>query len=117
MTNSDLIFMAEVKPKLSKDKTVEENFKIAFSEANGHWLISQYNDEQKEFEAAVLTVSSFYGIGSPEFERIKQEMKYINALFRTPGNVPIDWNQLFGDDKNFKPLLLVKMWKEIRDGN
>lgn len=113
-SNSELIFIAEAKAKMSKEKSLEENMKISMEEANGHWLISQYMDERKEFDAAVLAVSSFYGLDSPEFERIKAEMAFIRALFHTPSNVPVDWNQLLDQQpKEVKPIGIVKIWKEI----
>lgn len=113
----DAIFIHEVKPDLSKEKTLEENLEIAMKKANGHWLIGQYGDEQKELMAAVLVVSDFYGIDSPEFARIQQEMKFVNALFRTPSNVPVDWNQLLDTmDKDLKPIGIPKIWKKIKGG-
>ncbi len=115
-TNSEAIFVAETKSKMSKEKTLEDNIRIAFNEVKNHWLISQYNDERKEFDAAMLAVSSFYGIDSPEFARIKQEMVYVRALFHTPSNVPIDWNRLLDEaDKDFKPIGVTKIWKEVRN--
>ena len=113
--NSELIFLAEVKGKMSKEKTLEENIRISMEEANGHWLISQYNDEKKQFDAAILAVSSFYGIDSPEFERIRTEMKIINALFFTPTNVPVDYNQLLDElPKDHQKIDIIKIWKDIR---
>lgn len=114
-TNSDAIFVTEAKLKMSKDKSLEENMRISMEEANGHWLISQYNDERKEFDAAILAVASFYGQDSPEFERIKAEMAFVRALFHTPSNVPVDWNQLLSEQpKEIKPIGIVKIWKEVR---
>ena len=115
-TNSDAIFVAEAKIKMSKEKTLEDNIRTAFQEVKDHWLISQYNDERKEFDAAMLAVSSFYGIDSPEFERIKQEMIFVRAMFHTPSNVPIDWNQILDNSpKDFKPIGVTKIWKEVRN--
>jgi len=100
--------------KFSKENSLEENFKIAFEEAKDHWLITQFNDERKKFEVAVLSVSTFYGIESPEFERIKNEMKLVNALHFTPSNVKIDLVGMMEElPKNFKPIGLVKLWKEV----
>lgn len=115
-SNSELIFLAEVKTKFSKEKTLEENCRIAMKEAKDHWLISQYNDEQKSFMSAILAVSNFYGIKSPEFEQIKAEMVFINATQFTPCNVPIDWAELLSQmPKDIKPIGLMKIWKEIKD--
>ena len=47
--NCELIFLAEAKMKMDKSKSLEENIKIAFQEVTNHWLMSQYNDEKKEF--------------------------------------------------------------------
>ena len=114
-TNSDAIFVTEAKLKMSKDKSLEENMRISMKEANGHWLISQYNDERKEFDAAILAVASFYGMDSPEMVRIKAEMEFVRAMFFTPSNVPVDWNQLLDHQpKDVKPIGIVKIWKEIR---
>ncbi len=114
-TNSELIFLAEVKGKMSKEKTLEENIRISMEEANGHWLISQYNDERLQFQAAMLAVSSFYGIDSPEFERISIEMKMVNALFFTPSNVPIDYYQLLESlPKDHQKIGIIEIWKDVR---
>ena len=115
-TNSDAIFVAEAKLKMSKEKSLKDNIRIAFNEVKDHWLISQYNDEKKEFDAAILSVSSFYGIDSPEFERIKHEMVFINATQFTPSNVPIDWVILLSQmPKEIKPIGLMKIWEEIKN--
>ena len=78
-------------------------------------ISSQYNDERREFQTAILAVSSFYGIDSAEFERIKPEMVFINATMLTPSNVPVDWKTILGTmPKDMKPIGIMKLWKEIR---
>ena len=115
-TNSELIFLAEVKTKFSTENSLKENCQIAMKLAKDHWLISQYNNEQNSFMSAVLAISSFYGIKSPEFEQIKAEMVFINATQFTPSNVPIDWQELLSQmPKDIKPIGLMKIWKEIKN--
>ena len=106
--------MAEIKPKLSKTKTLQENLTIAMQEAHDHWLLGQMANERLEFEVAVLAVSNFYGIDSPEFERIKQEVQIINAVHFTPSNVPIDWNQLLDNlDKDHEKIGIADIWQKV----
>ena len=100
---------------MSKEKSLEENIRISMEEANGHWLISQYNNERLQFQAAMLAVSSFYGIDSPEFERIRSEMKIVNAFFFTPSNVPVDYNQLLDElPRDLEKIGIIEIWKDVR---
>lgn len=112
--NSQVIFVSEVKDKFDKSKTLEENMELAMKEAKSHWLISQYMDDKKTFDAAIISVSSFYGVESEEFQRITDEMKMVNALFFTPTNVPIDYQRLLDElPKDHKKIGIIDMWRKL----
>ena len=69
---------------------------------------------KEAFGAAVIAVSSIYGLESEEFARIKQEMKVVNAFHFTPSNVPVDMSALMEElDTKYKPLGFVVIWKEL----
>lgn len=114
ITNSQAIAVAEIKPKLSKSNTLEGNITIAMENTHDHWLLGQAVNDRMEFETAMLIVSDFYGIDSPEFERIKIEMVMVNALFFTPSNVPIDFNQLLEQlPKDHEKIGIMELWKKV----
>lgn len=98
-TNSEAFFVANAKSKMSKEKTLEDNIRTAFQEVKDHWSLTRYHIPKQEFDIAMLVVSSFYGIGSLEIAKIKQELAYVMGVCHTP----------------FEPIGIIKIWKEIRN--
>jgi len=112
MSNTSVIISTEIESKLDKTKTIEENFRTAVTAVKSHWLAP---NEKEAFDAVVMAVSSLYGIDSPEFERIKEEMKIVNAFYMTPSNVPVDLGMVLANaaDTNYKPIGFIKIWKQV----
>ncbi|KKN55058.1 hypothetical protein LCGC14_0586590 [marine sediment metagenome] len=110
-SNSDIILISDVKDKLKKENTFEENIKVAMHEAKNNWLVVDPNDQ---FRGAVGALGLFYGEGTEEFERIKQEMKVLNSL-SVMGSIPVDFQALSDNlDTNLKPCELRKIWDEAK---
>ena len=114
LSNTVIIAQQEISGHLDKTKSIEENFRKAAKEAQNHWLAP---NEKEAFDIAILAVSTCYGTDSPEFERITQEMKLVNALFFTPTNVPVDMTQILAEavENPSKPIGIVQIWKQVKD--
>lgn len=94
-------------------ETIEERFKnIVKPEhlSEGCWMTST-DDEQ--FRSAVGALMLSYGEGTPEFERIQAEMKFINqfSAFINAAKVGLSVSPL-EIDENFQAIGLLKLWKE-----
>lgn len=93
--------------------TIEERMRRAIKEARGHWMVYD-NDDPGVLSAAVVKVGLSYGEGTPEYERIRIEMRTLNGLGAAFGaGVPIDLERLVNAiPEGFQAIGIHKMWRE-----
>ena len=111
MDNTILIALAEAKSELSLENDLLQNIKDSMSACKNHWLVT---DDDDQFRASVGAVMAFYGEGSDEYKRLKQEMKTLTQFSAMMTAQQAGLNVGFdGIDVMENPIGLLKLWKAL----
>jgi len=89
----------------------------AMKATRNHWMVTE---EMDRLNAAVGATLLHFGEGTPEYERLSLEMKRLNrlnaALVAAQSGVPVDFATMCEEKPKFKPLGIMKLWKEQENG-
>lgn len=114
--NTMMMAMAEAQHALDGNTgDITEKLKIAMNITRGHWLIT---DEDERFRSAIGAVMMHYGKDSQEFKRLEWELvqlrKISAGLNAMQQGISVDLESMVSEESEFKPIGLMKLWKEIK---
>jgi len=115
MDNRIMIGIAELRAAVDSKQPLEERLKIAMRAALGHWCVL---DEESQFKMAIGAVMA--EATEEEQERIKIDLKFLNAMSSAASGVPVDFARLaeeLGEGSASKAVGLRKLWDEVKAGN
>lgn len=101
---------ASVRERLAAAETLEDKFKVAFTEASDYWMSA---DDDVRFKGGIGAVMLHVGTDSPEYKRITIELEQLKTLEAAMSGIPVDWEQAPQLPDDFEVIGIIKLWKEI----
>lgn len=113
-TNLMLIAITECLRTIGETQGLEDRLKASMKIAKQHWLVT---DEDERFKSAVGAVMQSYGHGSPEWSQLETELKalaQVSAMINSAqAGLSVDPASIELPPEDFKPIGLLRLWKEI----
>lgn len=102
-----MLVMADARPFVKPDDTLEDRLKAAMSAAKGHWVVK---DEQLQFKGAIMAV--YPSCSDEEKQRIEAEMDVLKAIAAASSGVPVDIASVLDRTSKFEGIGLGKLFRE-----